>query len=60
MTFLITLFTRNQQKTESPPDMTSLAEKLHKDSLAFRLLRLQGYDMNPSMNIIIVFTSPNV
>ncbi|XP_019162041.1 PREDICTED: (E,E)-geranyllinalool synthase isoform X2 [Ipomoea nil] len=39
---------RNQQKAaELPHDMTSLAEKLHKDSLAFRLLRMQGFHMNP-------------
>nr|GMC78824.1 (E,E)-geranyllinalool synthase [Ipomoea batatas] len=40
---------RNQQKAAELPhhDMTTLAEKLHKDSLAFRLLRMQGFHMNP-------------
>nr|GLL24085.1 (E,E)-geranyllinalool synthase isoform X1 [Ipomoea trifida] len=39
---------RNQQMAaELPHDMTTLAEKLHKDSLAFRLLRMHGFHMNP-------------
>ncbi|XP_022777367.1 (E,E)-geranyllinalool synthase-like [Durio zibethinus] len=37
----------NQASSEKPSRSASVATQLHKDSLAFRLLRMHGYDISP-------------
>ncbi|OMO65053.1 hypothetical protein COLO4_31528 [Corchorus olitorius] len=38
---------KNQEALEKPRNNTSIATQLHKDSLAFRLLRMHGYNILP-------------
>ncbi|XP_021294504.1 (E,E)-geranyllinalool synthase [Herrania umbratica] len=37
----------NQESLAQPSNSTSIATQLHKDSLAFRLLRMHGYNISP-------------